>query len=673
MSRPATSYTAPRPQRRQLSRVPYLPGLDGLRALAVVGVMIYHANHEWLGGGFLGVEVFFVISGYLITLLLVGEDERKGFVDLAQFWLRRARRLLPALCLLLLGLAVYMTLFQPDPMGRTRGDFVAGLLYASNWYQIFVGQGYTASGAFAPLRHLWSLAVEEQFYLLWPLIMVGILRRWRRRLPQVGLWLFGVSLLIATVVAVLYRSGDIATTCSSDNMNGYWQLFGRCISADDALYLSTVTRAGGILLGAGFAMLWRPLAIVRGPLKDRSAQLDLVGLLGIGLIGLLMWRIYLTEPGTNFGIRYDPWLFRGGFLWVSIATLMAIAAVTHQASHLGKFLGNPVLNWIGTRSYGLYLYHWPIYQAIRKYAGVGLTLNQFVLAMAITLPITELSYRFVETPIRTGRLSEWWRSRHDVRRRSGPASPLDSRRPIYAVSVVVLALVGYSVFRVATAPDKCSGDVECQLEAGAATTSTTSSESTAVSPTDVTGSTIAPTTVEQTTTTTAPPPPLAAFGESVMLGAANQLRAGGFEVDAQENRQADAMVADIEQAAAKGRIGQIVVVQVGTNGTVTDKQIAAIVAAMPEGTSLYFMTVKADQPWITPNNDKIRAIPTQHPNVGVIDWEQQSAEIAGELSKSDGGAHLRTTKAMQFYANLIFEGIGKSELVVPVDITSTTG
>src|SRR4051812_23856128 len=205
--------------------------------------MVYHANHNWLGGGFLGVEVFFVISGYLITLLLIGEDERNGFIDLKQFWLRRARRLLPALLLVLGGVTIYMALFQRAPMGRTRGDFVGGLLYGSNWYQIFVGQGYTAAGAFAPLRHLWSLAVEEQFYLLWPLIMILILRRARRRLPQVGMWLFGISAVLTIVVAVLYRSGDVATTCSPDSMNGYWKLFGRCISTNDALYLSTVTRS----------------------------------------------------------------------------------------------------------------------------------------------------------------------------------------------------------------------------------------------------------------------------------------------------------------------------------------------------------------------------------------------------------------------------------------------
>src|SRR5688500_10328161 len=176
-----------------ISRVPHLPGLDGLRAIAVVCVMVYHANSRWLHGGFLGVEVFFVISGYLITLLLIAEHERSGRVDLRQFWLRRFRRLLPALFVVLALLVVYVAIGFRDAQGRTRGDIVGGVAYVSNWYQIWVGAGYTATEAFAPLRHLWSLAVEEQFYVLWPLIMVAILSRGRAHLPRVALWLLGVS------------------------------------------------------------------------------------------------------------------------------------------------------------------------------------------------------------------------------------------------------------------------------------------------------------------------------------------------------------------------------------------------------------------------------------------------------------------------------------------------
>ena len=237
------------------------------------------------------------------------------------------------------------------------------------------------------------------------------------------------------------------------------------------------------------------------------------------------------------------------------------------------------------------------------------------------------------------------------------------------------------MFSIATADNRCVGDVECTLQQGAATTTTavpaTATPAPAAVPsTDASGKVVdPPVTLEATTTTAAPPPPLAAFGESVMLGAKAQLQAGGFQVDAAENRQAKDMVATIKAAQTAGQLGQVVVVQTGTNGTVTDDEIAAIVAAMPAGTRLYFMTVKADVPWVAGNNEKIRAIPTQHPNVGIIDWDARAPQIASELSPSDGGAHLRTKNAMQFYANMIFDGIGRSELDRPVttDSVSTTG
>ena len=202
-------------RRRTLSSVPYLRGLDGMRALAVIAVMVYHANSSWLPGGFIGVEVFFVISGYLITLLLIGEHERSGRISLGQFYLRRARRLLPALFLMLALVTVYTAMFKREELGRLRGDVLAALGYVSNWFQIWVGQGYTAEGQFAPLRHLWSLAVEEQFYLVWPLVMIVLIRLGKGRLPSYSRWLLLAAVAISVAVGLLFepaRAVDPATT-----------------------------------------------------------------------------------------------------------------------------------------------------------------------------------------------------------------------------------------------------------------------------------------------------------------------------------------------------------------------------------------------------------------------------------------------------------------------------
>ena len=400
LTRPSTRSGYAEPS--NISRVPYLPGLDGMRALAVVAVMIYHANSEWLPGGFLGVEVFFVISGYLITLLLIAEQERTGRIHLGHFWLRRARRLLPALFVMLFLLITYTTIFRSDALGKLRGDVLAGVFYVSNWYQIWVGAGYSSTGDFAPLRHLWSLAVEEQFYLVWPLVMVVLLRVGTRRVFDVAKWLVVAALVITIAMALLYRQGRVGE-CSV-TPGAYWTIADRCISKADALYLSTITRAGGLLFGSAFAMVWRPYAVMRGPLRDKGRLLDLLAIVGLAVLGAQTWYVHFVTPDGP-----DPWLFRGGFLITSIASLLVIAAVTHRRSLAGPVLGNPLFLWVGTRSYGMYLYHWPIYQVIRRIAGNALTWPQFAAAMVATVVITELSYRYVETPIRKGVVGIWWR------------------------------------------------------------------------------------------------------------------------------------------------------------------------------------------------------------------------------------------------------------------------
>jgi peptidoglycan/LPS O-acetylase OafA/YrhL len=651
---------------QQTSRLPYLPGLDGLRAIAVAAVMLYHANHEWLPGGFLGVEVFFVISGYLITLLLVNEHERKGRIDLAQFWKRRARRLLPALLLLLAGLAVFMVLFRRRPMGRTRGDFAGGILYVSNWYQVIVGQGYTANEAFVPLRHLWSLAVEEQFYLVWPLIMTVLLaRRGGRDLSRLAMWFAGIGVAISVAMALLFSSGDVAAACTLDQRQGYWTLFGRCISTNEALYLSTLSRAGGLLLGAAFALVWRPQELGSGAMRDKARVLDGVGAIGLVILGWLMWTMWLSTGGHQFGVRFNSALFRGGFLLTDIATLLIIAGVTHQRSGLGRVLGIPILNWTGTRSYGLYLYHWPIYQIIRLEAGKAMTPAQFVFAMLLTIPITEASYRYVELPIREGRMGKSLREP----RRSRTANVYSRRRRLAVVATVTLVVVGFAGVSIARAPNQCVGQVECDLAAASAGTDPVAGSSdpsppsttvvdaggqTSTQQTSTQQTSASTTSTSSTTTTTLPVdqrPPVA-IGESVMLGAKTQLEDQGFVVDAAESRQGKEVVDVLARMRAAGQLGNTVVIHIGTNGEVSDDTFAAIMANLPpeEVKSVWFLTVRADREWIDGNNSRIIALPSKYPNVQVGYWGDLAANVEG---MSSDGIHLKTDKAKETYAALI--------------------
>jgi len=625
-----------------------------MRALAVIAVMVFHANHDWFSAGFLGVEVFFVISGYLITLLLIGEHERTGFISLRAFWGRRLRRLLPALYLTLVLVMGYCALFLRDPLGKLRGDVVGAVFYVSNWYQIWSGQGYAALADFVPLRHLWSLAVEEQFYLIWPLVMVLILRGGHARLPKIGLWLIGISIAITVGTALFFHNGFYDSNPASFP-SAYFEIFGRSVEKNNFLYLGTISRSSGILLGAGFAMLWRPIAVMRGPLREKGRVLDVWALLGLAGLGAIMANYELFDSFTR---TYFSLLFRGGFLLTGLCTIAIIAAVTHSGSYIGRFLGNKVLNWVGTRSYGLYLYHWPIYQMIRKQAGIALTFPKFVMAIAITVVIAEASYRFVEMPIRRREFVDRFRV-------GGP-------RVLLALGVVGL-LVGYSGVSLATANVKCTNKIECDA-AASPTTSTVPTTATVIDPTSTTAA-VAPTLVpgESTTTvfttTTVPAKPVIAvlaLGESVMQAVQNVLPQYGVNVDAQESIQGKGIIANLQTTLATYDITEAVVIQSGTNGPVSQAEydeMADLVAGLPHA---YFLTIKAPLAWVPANNAIIRALPQTHPNVTVIDWEALAQQLGpDDLSKSDGGVHLNSGTAVRFYANMILGALGKTLIPDP--------
>ncbi len=639
-----------------ISRVPYLPGLDGMRALAVAAVMVYHANPDWLPGGYLGVEVFFVISGYLITLLLISEKERTSTVDMKQFWFRRARRLLPALFTMLIAITIWTSLFDRSALGKLRGDVIAALLYVSNWYQIWTGAGYTAANEFAPLRHLWSLAVEEQFYVVWPLVMFALLRGGSRRIADISRWLVLAALGITIVTALVYTSGPIGTP--EVTPDAYWSVFGREISKFDWSYLGTFSRAAGLLLGAAFAMVWRPVAVMRGPLRTKGRLLDLVGLIGFVALAAMAWLMWLIGPDGG-----NPFLFRGGFLLCAIATLMMVAAVTHERAVTSKVLSIPVLLWIGTRSYGLYLYHWPIYQIIRDIAGNHLKFYEFVFAMILTGIITELSYRFIETPIRKGTLGA---SLARIRRSpvSGP------RTALYSIGAVVAALTVFAGVSLATAPVE-ENEVRQTLDEGAEFTcdvvnDPTCSGDDATDPavvtdvstapadsTDPSGSAVPPAVVETTTTTTAPPVPIAQFalGDSVMLGAAGELATRGYTVDAKESRQFSDGRAIVEQLRDDGRLGDVVVVHLGTNGNIDPNDLTAMMDALAGVPQVLLLTIDVDREWTAGNNDLIFNAASTYPNASVLYWADLADSCPGDCFQSDG-YHLRPD-GQAYYAALI--------------------
>jgi peptidoglycan/LPS O-acetylase OafA/YrhL len=640
---------------QQISRVPYLPGLDGLRALAVIAVIVYHANPSWLPGGFLGVEVFFVISGYLITLLLVAEHERDDSVDLRAFWARRARRLLPALFVMMALLVVWSAFFERDALGALRGDVIAGALYGSNWFQVWIGAGYTAVNDFAPLRHLWSLAVEEQFYVIWPVVMLIVLRAGRQRLPRVAMWFAGIAFAIAVAVALLMPSGPIGTCVETPN--SFWTIGDRCISKVDLLYLSTPTRATGLLLGAALALVWRPFALLRGPMRKKGPLLDPLAL--IGLLGLmfLAWNSKILKLKGEEGLHADPLLFRGGLFLTGLLTLLLISAVAHQKAFSGRFLGTTALRVIGERSYGLYLFHWPVFQALRHEAGIALQLHEFIGAMAVTVVITEISYRYVELPIRERRFRESVQSLL----RSGPGA-LRRRGAFGVLSATIVAVPAFSVVSLASAElkpnlvqatlDEAEGVVIDVLDEVTAVTSSTSVPSTTTAPASNTS--VAPEATTTTSTTTTVPPPLYevfALGDSVMKGAAPVLAARGIVVDAEESRQGKLAAEIFVQLRDLGVRMNVAVVHVGTNGPMSNETLDLMMSALQEVPRVIVLTGRGNRDWIDPNNFRIRSLPERYPNVVVLDWQLVSELCSGKCFAGDG-IHL-DRDGRTFYADQI--------------------
>ena len=641
--------------------VPYLPGLDGLRAVAVIAVIFYHANHSWLKGGFLGVEVFFVISGYLITLLLLAESTRNGRIDLRDFWLRRARRLLPALWTLLVGVTTYVAIFRRSELGNLRGDVVAGFTYVTNWFQVQTGSSYFSNFGYVPLRHLWSLAVEEQFYLLWPLLMLVVMKFGRRRLPVVGFMFLLASVGIAVMCGWIYRTGPIDDVTQTPEQ--FMSFLGRDVSRIDFAYLSTVTRMGGLFLGAALAIWWRPWSVARARIASRGAALDTIGLLGLAGLGVMMWRFQNVVTGTEEGARGYDLLYRGGFFLVGLASVAVIAAVTHPTAVLGRVvLGNRLFVWVGQRSYGLYLYHWAIFQFSRKLAGNALTWPQFIGLMAITVVITEASYRLIETPVRKGALSRWlrsWRGAQTPERRR-------HRTQMVIAGVVVGAFPVFAVVNLSTAKLQLDDITQSLVSAEGSTTDLLSQ------PADTTASATtnpaAPTTIVVPTTRAVERIDVLAIGDSVMLGAAPELSKYGITVDAKKSRPFKAALEIVNYVKSIGALGDEVVIHLGTNSGTTSETMDAIFSTLSGVTKVVVLTnAVPDHKWEEANNSLIRALPDKFPNVTVLDWKLLVDPNPDWVY--DDGTHLRP-RGQVAYTEAVMGALGRP--LVPVPTTTTT-
>ena len=409
------------------SRQRYLPGLDGLRAIAVLAVIAYHEQFGWAQGGLLGVGVFFTLSGFLITSLLLDQWSADGAMRLRVFWLHRARRLLPALFVMLAVVTAWVTAADRARLGGLRSAVAAASGYFSNWYLIAKNQSYFARFAPpAPMDHLWSLAVEEQFYLLWPLLLLaGLL--WARKRGAAG----ARRLLMPTLVlaAVSFVVMDLLYQPGMDPTR---------------VYEGTDTRAFGLLIGAALAMAWPGTTGSVALSRRTKMAADGAGLVGLAVIGLMVWRVG----------EYSPFAYRGGLVLLSVATTAVVASVTYSGGAVAVMIGCRPLRWIGVRSYGIYLWHFPVIVLTTPLNAGPNWLRAFLQTGAAVL-LAALSWKYIEEPVRHGAIGRLWarsRSARASREAARPAGPIGAGAPRWvtasaasaAAGVVVLAGAGLS-------------------------------------------------------------------------------------------------------------------------------------------------------------------------------------------------------------------------------------
>lgn len=568
----------------------YMPGVDGLRALAVAAVVIYHLGAGWLPGGYLGVDVFLVISGFLITSLLLVEHDRTGRIDLRRFWFRRARRLLPAVFVMIAVVLAVMLILHAGEVARLRGQVVASVAYVVNWHFIFADVPYFEQfGRPSVFLHLWSLAIEEQFYLVWPLVLAGVLMlvAWRR------------TVLAALVVAAGTTSVVLAWVL--------WEPY-----ADPSrIYYGTDTRAVALLAGVGLALA--PAALRGHPPRRRIARAGVQALGIAGLAGVLVAMFTLGD--------LDERLYRGGLLLVALAAAALIAATADGASPLGRMFALAPLVWIGLRSYAIYLWHWPVIALTRPHDDVPLDGPALLaLRIALMLGLAVLSYRFIEVPFRR----HGWRGVREALYGGGIAG---RRVRVAAASGmgVALAVLAVAVALVPPGTTAIPG-----LTAGAAAHGP--------GPANTTPAAVAET-------------PLLFVGDSVMLGASDGLHAAFGEravVDAAAGREFPEGAAIVRGHLRQMPDDTVPVIHLGNNSFIDPARLDTLMGELATRPRVLLLTVRVPLPWQDAVNDAVRQIPAAHPNVEIVDWHAESSE-PGLLVD---GAHMNE-RGIRVYADTL--------------------
>jgi len=540
--------------------IQYIPAIDGLRALAVIAVMFYHLGFSWIPGGFLGVELFFVISGYVITRMLLDSIAQSGGLDLRGFYLARLRRLLPALLFMLTTTIIAVGIWAPDTIKRLLVDTPFALTGTINWWLVANEQDYFESIGRPPLlQHTWSLAVEAQFYLVWPLILYFILKKFgKKHIPVAALFIAAAS-----GIALLLVSFSIDAANASKVSH---------------VYFGTDTHSIGLFLGAALAVSWIPQNFRVE--RSRKGQNVIEGIGVFGFIGIL--ATFLLIDASN------PAMYKIAFPLAGIFGAAIIASIVHPASRFAPVLQNKVLLWIGERSYAIYLWHWVIFQVTRPTVDLaGQAWALYSLRILIVFALADISLRYVELPIRRGVIQYWIKGRkyRTKKERNRQTSLLST---ITVIVVIIAAVISVRAISIAN-------DARVALEKSLTVDTST------VVPTEKDG--------------------LWVTGDSVILGIRSVLEENQpiSLVNARIGRQAPELLEVLIQDQPQA-LDSPVIFNLGNNNALSREQVEQIFEAVKGQPQIIVVNTAVPRPWRDGNNQIINEVAAKYPQADVIDW-----------------------------------------------------
>ena len=575
--------------------VKYIPAIDGLRAVAVIAVMLYHLGVSWIPGGFLGVDLFFVISGYVITRLLLDSIQRSGGLDLRAFYKSRVRRLLPPLVFMIVTTTLFIGVWAPDTIKRLLIDTPFSLTGFMNWCLVFRQQDYfEAIGRPPLLQHTWSLGVEAQFYFIWPLILLLVLRQLGRKIIPAAALVIAIASGIALLVVSLSIDANSSQTVSH-------------------VYFGTDTHSIGLFLGAALAVNWIPQNLKVDIAKRAQDVIDGIGV--FGFLGILSCFLFIDES--------SPTLYKIAFPLAGLFGCAIIMSIVHPASRFAPLLQGRAILWIGERSYAIYLWHWIVFQVTRPSVDLaGASWALYALRVLIVFALADISLRWVELPFRNGYVESWFRGmkyrakKVRVRQKATLAGSILSI--LIATSLVSVNAIAVSNENIAKLKMEITSKAEVQTQI------------------------------------TNPSDGLWVVGDSVILGIRNELsnrRQVGL-INAHVGRQAPELIAVLNKDKSR-MVGAPVIVNMGNNNRLAESEVVSIFEAVKDQPQIIVINTAVPRSWKDENNSLIAQVAANYQNVKIVDWNQIS-EGHPEYFAPDG-VHLVPTGINVFVDAVVAE------------------